>query len=143
MPPPSPAEVDLDCSLSLETLPEWLGEMPLVYLGLEFTVIPNLPVSLGQVHVSTLRLIRTCWSLLGFDEHTGEHIGEHEHNQLDAIGRIETELLPLSAAVPQLKFAIFDGEYGKTTAGWCRGVWDPIVRPQLLGELRREIQERI
>jgi hypothetical protein len=122
--------LDLDGSLTLNTLPEWLGEMPLVHLSLVLTDVSSLPVSLRRVN--TLRLIRTLYSPLGFDE--DELPGE----QLEEIGRMEAELLPLSAAVHQLKFEI-SYEDGKT-AGWCGGVWDPIQQPQLLEELREEAQ---
>jgi hypothetical protein len=125
--------LDLNGSQALSALPEWLGEMPLVYLGLEYTGVSRLPVSLRQV--PTLRLICTRLSPLGWN---GDEIPDE---QLEAIDRMEAELLPLSAAVQQLKFEINDSDVNGTKAGWCGGVWDPIVQPQLLEELRAEIQE--
>jgi hypothetical protein len=111
--------LDLNGSQALSSLPEWLGEMR--YLGLELTSVSRLPVSLRQV--PTLRLICTRWSPLGF----------RDGLSAEAINSMEAELLPLSAAVQQLKFDIDDpGQFDGKTAGWCGGVWDPIVQPQLL-----------
>jgi hypothetical protein len=125
--------LDLNSSQGLSSLPEWLGEMPLVYLGLEFTGVSRLPVSLRRV--ATLRLICTSWSPLGLDD------SQKADERLEAINSMEAELLPLSAAVQQLKFEINDSDLDGNKAGWCGGVWDPIVQPQLLEELRAEIQE--
>jgi len=116
--------LDLNGSQALSSLPEWLGEMPLVYLGLDSTDVSRLPVSLRQV--PTLRLICTRLSPLGFRDGPSE----------EAINSMEAELLPLSAAVQQLKFDIDDpGQFDGKTAGWCGGVWDPIVQPQLLRDV--------
>ena len=118
-------------------VPNAVRRVALVYLGLQFTDVSRLPVSLRQV--PTLRLICTRLSPLGWN---GDEIPDE---QLEAIDRMEAELLPLSAAVQQLKFEINDSDLNGTKAGpgWCGGVWDPIVQPQLLEELRAEIQEGI
>jgi hypothetical protein len=123
--------LDLDGSDKLNTLPEWLGDMPLEYLGLCMCMgVSRLPVSLRQV--STLRLIDTCFSSLGFSEF------DEPAEQLEELVRMEAELLPLSASVQQLKFRIASDET-YMDVGWCGGVWDPVLQPRLLEEIRQEV----
>jgi hypothetical protein len=57
--------LNLDASYRLASLPDWLSEMPLVYLGIGCTAVSRLPISLRQV--KTLRMLCTRWSNLGAD----------------------------------------------------------------------------
>ena len=99
-------------------VPNAVRRVALVYLGLQFTDVSRLPVSLRQV--VTLRLICTSYSPLGIEFTGDEQPILHEHE----VDRMEAELLPLSAAVQQLKFEIAE----TARPGWCGGVWDPIVQ---------------
>ena len=133
--------LDLFDSDGLTTLPHWLGEMPLVRLGVAWTGLTSLPVSLRKVR--TLRMIETRYSELQINPGDGTE---------EQVVRMKEELWPLAKALPRLKFNLgldmmgphVDHHTVNLTAsvippipgpGWMSGIWDPTLMPQLLEEL--------
>jgi hypothetical protein len=122
--------LDLGGSEDLNVLPEWLGEMPLVYLGLGGTFtgsLNSLPVSLRAV--TSLRLIDIEGSQFGLQDCDEDDDEPFKPAHL-------SQLLELSAAVPELMFRITSWrapwkELGDERIGWSHGVWHPTRFPQL------------
>ena len=124
----------LDLSFSsFESLPEWIGELPLVELGLSSVYsIDTLPVSLRST--PTLRWLDLTYTKLG----------DLEEQSVDpqtfavALAIMRRELLPLAAANPDLNFKIDNAtelvskvlQVGVQNQSW----WSPRLMPSFLDD---------
>ena len=109
------AHLSLYAWFELETVPEWIGELPLETLELVNTGV----TSLLPLHASTtLRCVLVHFSPLAL-QWTQEGDDDEDHmSTAESVGVVLTELVPLSKAQPQMRFQLLNEE-GRPTPDEC------------------------
>ena len=115
--------LDLTSNFKLSTLPDWVGEMPLVALDVVNTGVSALPRSFR--HNTTLRVVVLYYSGLCIDMYEGADFLEDADGTAEEsyfleegmVDRLKAELLPLSLSQPLIRFKLLDPEIGSLPEG--------------------------
>jgi hypothetical protein len=108
--------LDLQDNFKLSTLPDWVGEMPLVALDVVNTGVSALPRSFR--HNTTLRVVVLYYSGLCIDMDEGADFLEDANGTAEEsyfleegmVDRLKAELLPLSLSQPLIRFKLLNLE---------------------------------